>query len=198
MFNHILRTSIDPMIRSLILAAAIVAMPVARAAELDGVRMPNTQLVNGQTLLLNGIGLRTYSIFRIRIYVAGLYLEQRSDDPQVILSSKGTKLLQVHFLRNVSAAEARASWQTGFENNCRPPCYVSANDVRQFLAAIPAFHQGDESRLLFTARGVDVRINGHLLGRIADPHFATVMLSTFIGPVPPTPELKRQLLGIRD
>jgi hypothetical protein len=186
------------MARIVILVAAILAMSVARAAELGGIWMPNTQLVDGETLLLNGMGLRTYSILRIHIYVAGLYLEQRTDDPQMILRSTGMKLLQIKFLRDVTAAEARASWQRGFENNCRPPCYVRSNDVRHFLAAIPAFHRDDNSRLLFTARGVDVSINGHLLGRIADPHFATVILSTFIGPSPPTLQLKRELLGIRD
>jgi hypothetical protein len=36
------------------------------------------------------------------------------------------------------------------------------------------------------------------MGDIADPRFAELMLTTFIGPVPPTPRLKRQLLGFRD
>ncbi len=180
------------------LVAAIAAISVARAAELNGISMPDTQLVDGEKLLLNGIGLRTYSVFRIRIYVAGLYLQQRSDDPQTILHSKGAKLLQIHFLRNVTAGEARTAWRNGFENNCQPPCHLSSDDVRQFLAAVPAVHEGDESRLVFTSRGVDVWIDGHLLGRIADPHFAEVILSTFIGPVPPTQQLKRQLLGARD
>ena len=33
---------------------------------------------------------------------------------------------------------------------------------------------------------------------IADPHFAQTVLATFIGPEPPTPRLKRELLGGRD
>jgi hypothetical protein len=36
------------------------------------------------------------------------------------------------------------------------------------------------------------------MGDIADPHFAETMLATFIGPEPPTPRLKRELLGNRD
>ena len=40
--------------------------------------------------------------------------------------------------------------------------------------------------------------NGRLMGDIADPHFAELMLATFIGAVPPTPRLKRELLGFRD
>jgi len=186
------------MIRALILVAIASATPVASAAQLDGVWMPDTQLVRGDRLLLNGLGLRTYSIFRIGIYVAGLYLEQRSDDPDVILRSTGMKLIRIRFLHNVNAQEARASWQQAFERTCKLPCDLSSGQVQRFLAAVPAFHEGDESRLLFTSHGVDVRIDGRLIGQIEDPHFAAVMLATFIGPAPPTHQLKRQLLGIRD
>lgn len=36
------------------------------------------------------------------------------------------------------------------------------------------------------------------MGEISDPHFAEVMLGTFIGAEPPTPRLKRELLGLHD
>jgi hypothetical protein len=52
--------------------------------------------------------------------------------------------------------------------------------------------------LLFTSRGVDVTFNGRPLGDITDRHFAETLLATFIGPVPPTAQLKRELLGGQD
>jgi Chalcone isomerase-like len=58
--------------------------------------------------------------------------------------------------------------------------------------------KGDDSTLLFTPRGVHVTFNGRLMGDIGDPHFAELMLATFIGSVPPTLRLKRELLGLRD
>jgi hypothetical protein len=36
------------------------------------------------------------------------------------------------------------------------------------------------------------------MGDISDPRFAELMLATFIGREPPTPRLKRELLGLRD
>jgi hypothetical protein len=46
--------------------------------------------------------------------------------------------------------------------------------------------------LLLTAKGVVVTFNGRpTMGEINDPHFAEVMLGTFIGSEPPTPRLKR-------
>ena len=57
---------------------------VMHAAELDGVQVPNTLQVDGKTLHLNGFGLRTYSILRIHIYVASLYLEHLNTDPEQV------------------------------------------------------------------------------------------------------------------
>ena len=47
--------------------------------------MPETRGVDGTQMRPNGIGLRTYSMLGIRIYVAGLYLERRSGDPNAII-----------------------------------------------------------------------------------------------------------------
>ena len=47
--------------------------------------MPDTRVVDGTQMRLNGIGLRTFSALGIRIYVAGLYLERRNGDPETIL-----------------------------------------------------------------------------------------------------------------
>lgn len=187
------------MIRGLILAVVTIAFfSVGHAAELAGVSMPDAQLADGTRLQLNGIGLRTYSIFRIPIYVAGLYLEHRSDDSGTIIHSRGAKLLVINFLHNVSAGEAKIAWQDGFRQNCDPPCYLDAANVQNFLTAVPAMHKGDECILLFTSQGVDITLNGRLLAHIANRHFAEIILATFIGPVPPTPRLKRALLGFEN
>jgi hypothetical protein len=187
------------MIRGLILAAvALAPLSFAWAADLDGVAMPDTRVADGTQMRLNGIGLRTFSFLRIPIYVAGLYLERRSDNPDAILQSRERKLLYIRFLRDVDAEEARKAWREGFEGNCKKPCSLDGRDVQRFLAAVPSFHNGDETTLLFTSNGVGLKLNERPMGDIADPHFAEVMLATFIGPEPPTPRLKRELLGNRD
>ena len=178
--------------------AACVAVPFTAtiAAELAGVTMPDVRVVDGTRLQLNGIGLRTYSIFRVDIYVAGLYLQQRSHNAESVLHSPEVKLLDIRFLRDVDAEEAHKSWRHGFASNCRPPeCTVDQRDVERFIAEVPSVHQGDESQMVFTSKGVRVKFNGRLMGDITDTHFAEVLLRTFLGPAPPTARLKRELLG---
>jgi hypothetical protein len=193
------------MVRGLILTLTLMALTIValasatQAADLDGVAMPDTRVVDGVKMQLNGIALRTYSIFGIHIYVAGLYLERRSDDPDTILRSSERKLLDIRFVRDVGVAEARKAWQDGFDGNCQAPqCHLDPQDVERFLAAVPPIHRGDRTVLLFTQRGVDVTFNGRKMGDITDPHFATTMLATFIGPAPPTPRVKRELLGSQE
>ncbi|MBV9747435.1 MAG: chalcone isomerase family protein, partial [Acetobacteraceae bacterium] len=161
-----------------------------------GLSLPDSITVAGRQLVLNGIGLRTYSILGVRIYVAGLYLQQRSSDPAAILRSPEIKLLDFRFLREVEANDARRSWQQGLQNNCRPPCHLPPQEVAEFLAAVPSVHRGDRGTLLFTPGRLDVAFNGQPFGTVTDPLFVQVVLATFIGPVPSSPALKRALLGI--
>jgi hypothetical protein len=172
----------------------IIAPYVAHAAELGNVQIPETLQVDGKTLHLNGYGLRKYSIFGIHIYVASLYLEHLSTDPEEIIRSPETKLLSVRFEHNVSASAARNAWRIGLTNNCKPPCHLDPKDVERFLADVAAMHSGDNFSLLFTQDGANVTVSGRQIGTISQPQFAEAMLATFLGPKPASPRLKQELL----
>jgi hypothetical protein len=178
-------------------AVVLVWLPawfVAEAAVFDGVQIPDTVEVGGKTLHLNGVGRRTYSFLGIHVYVASLYLEHLSTDPQQIIRSPETKLLTVRFERDVSAEDARKAWRTGLANNCQAPCQLDPADVERFLAEVPAMQDGDVFALLFTQRGATVTVGGHLIGTVSKPEFAQAMLATFLGPKPGSPSLKQDLL----
>ena len=168
----------------------------ARAAELDGVEIPDTVQAGGKVLHLNGFGLRTYSVLRFHIYVAALYLEHPSSDPEAILNSPQTKLLTVSFLHDVSAERERKSWQVGFADNCVPPaCALKRADIDDFLAHVPPARAGDRFTMLFDTRGAAIKMDDHPLGVIPRPDFAEAMLATFLGPRPGSVELKSELLS---
>jgi hypothetical protein len=182
-------------VAALVAVLAILAIS-AGAGTLDGVSLPDTATLGGTELRLNGIALRTYSWLRIRIYIAGLYLENPAHDAEAILRSPEKKLLVVRFIHDVDAEDARKAWREGFDDNCRAPCHLAPADVTRFLAAVPAMRSGDRSTLAFTPAGVAITMNGENVGTISDPMFANAVLATFIGPHPPTERLKRELLGL--
>jgi hypothetical protein len=165
------------------------------AAQLAGVSLPATTTVGPIKLVLNGIGIRTYSVLEVHIYVAGLYLQQPSHDANVILSSPGIKLLQLHFVHDVDVNKMRAVWRTELINNCIAPCELSQAALSQFLAALQPIRAGEDVTLIFKQDGLDAYYNGSLVGHIADTQFTHLMLAVFIGQNASQPILKRELLG---
>jgi hypothetical protein len=179
----------------ILLAIMVPACGMARAAELDGLQLPERVEAAGGTLQLNGYGLRTYSVLGIHIYVAALYLQYPSTDPDEIIHSSETKLLLVKFERNISAEVSRKAWREGLENNCQDPCQLDPGDVARFLSEIPAMHDGDNYSLLFTSHGATITVGGQEIGVIHRLSFADALLATFLGPRPASPKLKHDLLN---
>ncbi len=167
----------------------------AAATRLAGVNMPLTETVGTTKLVLNGIGLRTYSMLGIHIYVAGLYLQQPSHDANAILASPGIKLVQMHFVHNVSVAAMRGAWRRGLMKNCVAPCVLSQSLLAQFLAALRPVSAGENVTIEFRPDGAQAYYNGVSVGYINDPSFARLMLAVFIGQNATVPSLKRALLG---
>jgi len=191
-----------PWIRPIVMAFALalpmsgVAAATAYPARLAGVVMPDTWTVDGKALVLNGIGLRTYSILGIHIYVAGLYLRHPDHDAESILGSPALKVLRIHFVHAVRAARVRRAWWKGLTSNCTPPCTVSASLLHRFLDAVRPVRAGEDFTFVFDQYGANVYEGSRVLGRIPNAQFARLMLAVFIGGHTAQPKLKRELLGI--
>ena len=165
----------------------------AGAVEVAGVAFPDTRTVAGATLRLNGAGVRLYSVFRVNVYAAGLYLEQPGTSADAILRSPQRKLIEVRALRAVAADDIQAAWRASFEANCKPPCRIP-DDAARFTAAVRPSAVGDANTYLFGPGGVQVMVNNQAAGTYG-AEFGQLLLYTFIGPSPPTEALKRALLG---
>jgi hypothetical protein len=170
----------------------------AAGASLEGVTLPDSYTVDGQTLRLNGIGLRTLTIFRIKAYIAGLYLPRPDHDPQQILASPGPKVILLKFIRAGSKERIEKQYRAGEETNCgNGECAPSDRaDFDRLVAAAPAVQPGDTSAYVFTSRGVRVFANDRLIGDFADLDLAHQLLSGFIGEHPPSTDLRHDLLGL--
>ena len=82
----------------------------ASAGMLQGVTLPDTATVAGKRLVLNGMGMRQATFLKVDVYVAGLYLEQPSSDPGLILQSKQTKQIVLKFVRDVGRGDIVKAW----------------------------------------------------------------------------------------
>jgi hypothetical protein len=178
-----------------VLAIVALVAPLAGAGTLAGVTLPDQVTVAGKTLQLNGMGLRTKMMFKI--YVAGLYLEQKSKDANQVVSAVQVKRVVMHFLSG-KATKARMddAWREGFENNSPQQYAALKARVDQLVG-----YFGDmkpEDRIEFTmapGTGTTVALNGDVKGTIAGDDFAAALLRVWLGSNPPSEELKQGMLG---
>lgn len=180
--------------RAVLLALLLLVEP-ARAAELAGVALPDSRVAEGVTLRLNGMALRTYSIFRVNVYVAGLYLAQPARDAAAVLQSSGPKLVELRSLRDVGRDDVHRAWRALLEENCPAPCPVTPAQVERFLALSPTLRAGGSTTYLVTPAGASVAVDGRLLGSVPGEAFGRLLLATFIGPSATSPEVRAGLLG---
>src|SRR4051794_30560742 len=132
----------------------VVILCLARSgqgAEISGVSLPDTYPLPGQTLVLNGMGIRTVTIFGVRAYVAGLYLPQPSRDARAIIASPGPKVLLMQFLHAASKAQVEKEYHEGEVRNCgHGECSpANAPDFERLVAATPAVSVGDTLAYIF-------------------------------------------------
>jgi len=164
------------------------------ASTLAGVTLPDTVQVGGRTLVLNGLGLRKK--FVVKVYVAGLYLEQKSSDPGAILKAEASKQIVMHFVRSVSKNQMVDAFDESFENNAPDARKTMKAEIDQFLGALESVNDGEQVVLTYVPNaGTTVAINGKERLTIAAPAFAPVLFSVWLGPRPPNPDVKKGLLG---
>lgn len=175
----------------LLIFLALFASPVY-AVQKAGVVMTDTVTVNGKKLSVNGLGVREATVFSVDVYVAGLYLEQRSGDAAEILASNGVKFLFLRFVRSVSLDDIRSAWADGIRKNGGGQYAVQTADLNSKMSAMK---KGDSMSFTFTRGGVAVSVNGTYRGFVAGGGFARVLLAIWLGSDPPNSGLKQGLLG---
>jgi len=161
------------------------------AVERAGVQFEDSIEIEGARLTLNGLAVRSERVLfmNFKIYVAGLYLLNKSQDGEAILASDTPRHLVMHFLHSkVRRKELTDAWKESFTRHN----YQGAK-VDQFIA----FHSEDLKRgekIIFTylpGEGTRVTMKGKVCGTIVGKEFADALFSVYIGN-------NAGLTGIRD
>ncbi len=185
---HILRLA------PLWLAGLLLAGPVSAERTLEGVTVPDTRTVNGTTVTLNGLGLRTATFVKVKVYVMALYLETPGSDARSIVDSTGAARIELHMLRDVGAKDMRKAWDEGFEKN-----YTGSADLGRELEALKTatsdLGEGDVMAFDFYETTVTASHNGTVTGTIEGAEFRRALMAVWLGDKPPNKELKAGVLG---
>jgi hypothetical protein len=172
---------------------------IAAAAELAGVFVDDEiKTSTGETLVLNGIGLREK--FWVDVYVGALFLTSKSTDVAEILSQPGPWRVQLDFVyKEVDQKKLIKAWREGFEKN------QSAATLQQLQARIEQFYQYFDSGVVakeqyafdyLPQQGVRVTRNRKELGVIPGEDFKNALLEIWLGNHPADKKLKKGMLGL--
>ncbi|MDE2090403.1 MAG: chalcone isomerase family protein [Gammaproteobacteria bacterium] len=166
----------------------------AQAATYKDVTVPDTVTLGGQSLVLNGMGLRTKFFFKI--YVGALYLPQKANTTEAVLAQSGPDRILMHMIYDVSKEQFADAWNEGFHDNNPGMSEAVQSGLVQFLAYFGSSKKGDVITLDYIpGQGTQISWNGEFKGNIPGEDFHKALLNVFLGPKPPTKSLKEGLLG---
>ena len=171
-------------------------MATAQGKECKGVNFPDQVEVGDTDLTLNGLGVQKATFLKVDVYVVALYVTATSRDPNPLINSDAPQELILHFLRSVEAGDVRKEWTRDFAH-VAPDRPISLMQRVATLNTWLSDVKGNE-QLTFIRRpreGIQVIVNGVVKGTIPGDDFSRNFMSIWLGAAPPSPDLRRGLLG---
>ena len=181
-----------------VLAVASVAA-VAQTVEIEGVKFEPAAQVGGTALVLNGAGLRTKAIFKV--YAAGLYVPQKSNDAAALLAQKGARRVAITMLRNVDAESFAGALNDGLRDNHTEVQFAAMKpQIEALNANLKAVGEAKKGAVILfefiPGTGTRVTEGGQARGTvIPGEEFFTAVLRIWIGEKPADSGLKKGMLG---
>jgi hypothetical protein len=184
-----------PKVMPLLLSLMLLVPAIAPAATLAGVTLEDKITVNGQTLVLNGLGLRK-KLF-IKIYVGGLYLQAKTSNPASIIASDTSRRMVMSFLYSVSKDQMCDAWEEGLEANTPNASAEVKTAFKTLCSWMEPIPKGNRLVLTYIpGTGTQVEVNGKLKGTLPGKATADAIVSTWIGPKPAMgDDFKNAVLG---
>ena len=169
----------------------------SQAATLAGVTLPDSAVVGGQTLSLNGIALRTKTWFKVKVYVGGLYLPQKADTVPAVLAQTGPDRIQMDMIYAASPSQFKDAWNEGFDDNNPTISPELRTKIDKFISYFGQAKRGDVITMDYIpGTGTQLSWNGDLKGSIEGEDFHTALLNAFLGPKLPD-DFRNALLGVK-
>lgn len=176
------------------------ALPtLAQTTEVAGVKYDNTARVAGETLQLNGAGIRYKAVFKV--YTAGLYLNQKAGTPEAVIANPGPKRIHVVMLRDIDANELGKLFTRGMQDNSPRDEFSKSipGTIRmgEIFSAKKKLSNGESFSVEYAPNaGTSVLVNGKVMGEpIKEPEFFTGLLRIWLGQKPADAALRDALLG---
>lgn len=148
---------------------------------------------------LNGVA--AYSELGNELFIAALYAGQTGTNAQELINGSYPKRLELKILAKQGVAQRQFSriWRESVAiNNSRDALVVQADNMVYFEELVrDRLETNDHLVISYVPKnGVEVSLNSVVLGQIGDDAFFTLLLRSWIGPVPSSTAFRDALLNI--
>lgn len=171
----------------------------ATAADVSGVKFAETTKVAGKELQLNGAGVRTK--FIVKVYAAGLYLQDKHSTVEEIMKADGPRRMQLVMMREISSDDFGNAFMSGLNNNVdtkdKSKIVTQISKFGEMFALLDSLKKGDVLDLDWTpGTGTQCYLNGKKIGEVTpDLIFYNSILKIWLGEKPADSKLKTNLLA---
>lgn len=184
-----------------LLAITLLAVGAARAQPVvvEGARYDGSIVLGGESLVLNGVGVRKRLVFDI--YVGGLYVGKKAARTEELVRQPGPKRVALRFLRDVEGELFVNSLHVGLKaNHTESELARWKSQVDTLTATIKTIalaRRGDTVYFDYTPQdGTRVSVNGVTRGPlIPGDDFYAAVLRVWLGETPADAGLKKGMLG---
>ena len=193
-----------PLVSLAVAALATATCLPAHAVRYEGQDFADNLQLDGHALVLNGTGKRQVAIYPL--YLAALYLPQKTSSPDAIYAQPGPKRVEMRIViplvKDVSTQEFVKAISKGVNRNSTEAEKAAvAERLKQFNTAISEVGRVKKGDLLHidylpAQGGTILSVNGKVWGRpIEGQDFYTAFLKVFLGDSNSDARLRTGLLG---
>ncbi len=183
-----------------ILASVLILLFTASSAfsaEVAGISVADSIKTGGTTLVLNGAGMRTK--FFLKLYVCGLYLSEKSDDPVAIIKADEVMAIRMQMATSlITASKMEKTIRSGFENSTGGNTAPISSRIDQYISVFKnGVDKNEVYDLIYTPdKGVEVFRDGEFVALIEDLIFKQALFGIWLSDSPAQESLKMEMLGI--
>ncbi len=176
---------------SLILAST--PATYSSAVTYKGITFQDKISASGEILSLHGIGLLKWK-YLVNVYLVGLYKPAQLPVSEILKDFP--KRLEYYFFLDMKASDFQ---DTGFELMARNVGNEKAKSLMGELKALNALYRDVKAGQRYTltylpGEGVEMALDGEILGLVRGAEFASAYFSIWLGPDPVSKNLKEGML----
>lgn len=189
-------TSTASLRHALCAAAFVCALATgAQPATVAGVDIPETFSVEGNSLQINGFGIRTATVLKAKVFVMALYTPMPIRSPDTLLAGSIPLRVWQYYLRDVDSGMIARGWHESLHSH-NPSQTGIESRYTQFATSIGRLHHGSVVTYDCAADSVVVTVDGARRPAVHGALFRRALLAVWFGPHSSQPRLRDELLGI--